>query len=258
MHRRRQLFGMVALVVLGLFASGCTNGSRAAGAGDVNSATARSAGVAPQSEGVTVSGMGRVTGTPDVLRAAVGVEVTRPDVQAALDEANAAAEEVMSALQASGVAEEDIQTVEFSVSPEYRHEESRAPEVTGYRVTNIMQAKIRDLGQVGQILADAIAAGGDNARVQHVSFALEDNDALLEAARVDAFADARRKAEQYADLAERDLGDLISVSEVTADPPPPVPFAADDAAMEAAGGRVPIASGQQEVVVTVTAVWVLL
>ena len=33
---------------------------------------------------------------------------------------------------------------------------------------------------------------------------------------------------------------------------------AGDTAMEAAGGNVPIASGQQEVVVTVTAVWSLL
>ena len=251
---RRHLPLIVAGLALVLFASGCTDTAPTAEAAGLT--TAGTPPSAAAHDGVTVSGVGRVMGRPDVLRAAVGVELVRPTVQAALDEANAAAEEVISALQDGGVAEEDIQTLEFSVTPEYRHEENAAPEVTGYRVANIVQAQIRDLDQVGQILADAVAAGGDNARVRHLSFALEDNEALLEAARTDAFADARDKAEQYAELAERDLGALISVSEVTADPPRPVPYAAD-AATEAAGGQVPIEPGQQEVAVTVTAVWAL-
>ena len=256
MHGRR-MFVAAMFVVLGMVASGCTDTPRAGGAAGMDAAMTRSAGVVTPLEGVTVSGIGRVTGTPDVLRAAVGVEVVRPSVQAALEEANAAAEDVVAALEAGGVAQDDIQTLEFSVNPEYRHEESQAPEVTGYRVRNLVQAKVRDLDRVGEILAGAIAAGGDNARVQEVSFALEDNAALLHAARADAFADARGKAEHYADLADRDLGELVSVSEVTADLPPPVPFAAGDAAQEAAGDRVPISPGQQEVGVTVTAVWAL-
>jgi len=89
-----------------------------------------------------------------------------------------------------------------------------------------------------------------------VSFSLQDNQALLEASREAAFADARAKAEQSAVLAGRQLGAVVSISEVSAQPSPPVPFAAE-AAADGAAGRLSIAPGQQEVDVQVTVVWEL-
>ncbi|MGH8906453.1 MAG: SIMPL domain-containing protein [Egibacteraceae bacterium] len=209
------------------------------------------AAVAP---GVTVSGIGRVTGRPDVLRVTVGVSVTRPSVQAALDEANTAADGLLRALRGQGVAEADIQTRDFSVTPELRFPEGGAPVVSGYTVRNTVEARLRDLTRAGAALSAAVAAGGDAARVEGVGFTLEDNAALLEQAREAAFTDARARAEQYARLTGRSLGALLSVSETVADSPPPAPFAQEAATADAA---VPIAPGQQEVAVTVTAVWAL-
>lgn len=207
-------------------------------------------------EGVTVNGLGRVTGKPDVLRATVGVSVTRPTVQGALDAANAAADALLEALRNQGISSEDVGTRDFGVSPEFSYPENNLPQVTGYTVRNTVEAKLRDLGRVGEVLTAAVQAGGDAARVEGIGFMLEDNAALLQQARDAAFADARAKAEQYARLADRSLGGLLSVSEVTA-VPPPIPFEGRAGVEDAQTAPVPVAPGQQEVTVTVTTRWTL-
>ncbi|MGH8901222.1 MAG: SIMPL domain-containing protein [Egibacteraceae bacterium] len=207
-------------------------------------------------EGVTVNGLGRVMGSPDVLRATVGVSVTRPTVQEALDAANAAADALLEALRDQGVSGEDVGTRDFGVNPELGYPENSLPQITGYTVRNTVEAKLRDLGRVGEVLTAAVRAGGDAARVEGIGFMLDDNAALLQQARDAAFADARTKAEQYARLADRPLGALVSVSEVTA-VPPPIPFEGRAGVEDAQSAPVPIAPGQQEVTVTVTARWTL-
>ncbi|MEO1121774.1 MAG: SIMPL domain-containing protein, partial [Pseudomonadota bacterium] len=69
-------------------------------------------------------------------------------------------------------------------------------------------------------------------------------------ARAAAVADARRKAELYADAADVDLGDVVSISEFSASGPVPV------VRMEAAMA-VPIAAGRNEISASVMVVWEL-
>lgn len=251
-HRTAATAVAAALLVLG----GCTRAGAEAPATTV--APARAEAVLAQTpepsgpgNGVTVSGVGRITGVPDTLSATVGVAARRPTVQEALDAANAAAEQVLGALDDAGIAEEDVQTTQFSVNPQYDQD---GVAITAYEVANTVEATIRDLSSVGATLDAVVRAGGNEARVQGVAYRLEDNAALLAEAREAAVADARTSAEQYAAAAGVELGALTSLSEVTADQPMTQSFAAD--AAEAAA-PVPVAPGTQEVGVTVTATWSL-
>lgn len=213
-------------------------------------------------EGITVIGTGRISGEPDTLRATVGVEVERPSVEEALNAANAAAGQVTSALREQGVEEQDIQTTEFSVRPRFAEPPMQpAPggpqgesEIRGYVVTNLVEVKIRDLERVGEVLQAAVEAGGNAARVRGVRFTLEDNEELLQAAREAAFADARKRANHYAELADRELGPLVSLSEAVESEPPPRP-AEGAAAAGAEAQAVPVMPGEEEVTVRITAVW---
>lgn len=203
--------------------------------------------------GITATGTGRVTGQPDTLRATVGVEVRRDRVDDALTAANDAAQQVIDTLTGEGVAEQDIQTVDVSVRPEYGDQtDGSQPRITGYVATNLLQVRLSDLAGAGAVLDTAVRAAGDAARLQGVSFSLEDNQELVRAARERAFADARTTAEQYAELAGVELGGLVSVAEISSAPPP-----AADVATEAFAGdsAVPIQPGQQQVSVSVTTVW---
>jgi uncharacterized protein YggE len=100
-----------------------------------------------------------------------------------------------------------------------------------------------------------VNAGGDDTVVQGVSFALEDNAALLEQARDDAYADARAKAERYAHLSGRSLGAVQLVAE-TADPAQvqPMPYAASALQDKRS---LAIDPGTSDVTVSVTVRWAL-
>lgn len=236
------------LVVLALLAVGCS-----AGASADPPAAQPAAGVT--AAGITVVGTGRVVGRPDTLRATIGVEVTRPTVAAAVADASTAAEQVTAALRDAGVAAEDIQTVEFAVRPEYTYVDGERPRITGYTTSHLFAVRIGTPDRAGEVLQAAVDAGGDALRLHEVRFAVEEAEALLATAREQAFADARTRAEQYAQLAGRTLGELVSVVEEVGTPGgPPLPFAA---AFVTDVASIPLEAGQAEVVVRVTAVWAL-
>jgi len=205
-------------------------------------------------QGVIVSGLGKVSGTPDVLRVQLGVEVRRDDVSAALRDANAIQARVRAAVRDDGVDPKDMQTADVSLYPAYSSK--GAP--NGYNVTQTLTVKLRNLGRAGKTIGDAVIAGGNAARVQGVSFALEDNAALLEKARDAAYGDARKKAERYAELAGRSLGPVELVSEQVPTGEQPMPYARDAAAaMPAGSSAVPLDAGQSQVSVSVTVRWSL-
>ena len=207
----------------------------------------------PAEQGVVVSGLGKVSGTPDVLRVQLGVEVRRADVSAALAEANRVQNRVRTAARQNGVDPKDMQTADVSIYPSYNNK--GAP--NGYVVNQSLTLKLRNLAKAGKTIGDTVSAGGNAARVQGVSFALEDNAALLEQARDAAYHDARKKAERYAQLSGRSLNQVELVSEQvpTGEQPMPYARAAMDVAAAAPSMAVPIDAGQSQVSVSVTVRW---
>lgn len=168
---------------------------------------------------ITVSGSGEVKGIPDTLVVELGVSLVRPDISTASADAAALATAVIEALIEKGVARQDIQTINYSVYPEYRYtnEEER---LIGFRVSNTVRARIGDIESAGGTIDAAVAAGGDEIVVSGVSFDIEQNQELLVAAREAAWNDAKAKAEQLAGLAGVELGQVVSISESVSQAPP--------------------------------------
>ncbi len=198
--------------------------------------------------GISVSGEGRVSGVPDTMSVNVGVSVLRDSVDAAVQDAASLAEQLIAALRAEGVAEEDVRTIDYSIFPEYDYSRDTR-RLQGYRVSNRLDVKIRDLDRAGAILDAVTGSVGDEVEVSGLSFSIEDNDGLVAAARADAWADAEAKAQQLAGLAGVELGAPVAIVESVNPSPPVVPFAAFDVAQEAAA--TPIESGQLAVTVTI-------
>lgn len=200
--------------------------------------------------GISVSGQGEVTGTPDTLSMTFGVSVLRPTVSEAVADAAVLADGVIESLRANGVAEEDLQTANYSIRPEYDYRDT-GQELIGYRVENSVVAKITDLDAAGTTIDAAASAGGDEVRVSGVSFAIEDDDELVQAARAAAWTDAEAKAEELAALAGVTLGAPIAISESFTASPRPVFFGGGlDAAEEAL--QTPIVAGEQTVTVNLS------
>ncbi|MCW2570958.1 MAG: hypothetical protein JWO88_1016 [Frankiales bacterium] len=207
----------------------------------------------PAEQGVVVSGLGKVSGTPDVLRVQLGVEVRRADVSAALRDANTIQNKVRSAVRADGVDAKDLQTSDVSLYPSYTNK--GVP--NGYTVNESLTVKLRNLARAGKTIGDAVIAGGNAARLQGVSFALEDNAALLDQARDAAYGDAKKKAQRYAELSGRALGQVELVSEQVPDATQPIAYGRDALASAAPSQTVPLDAGQSQVSVSVTVRWSL-
>lgn len=235
---------------LGLVAIGMVLTLAACGtAEEASPAFAVQEGTTTSMNGISVSGRGEVFGTPDTLTVTIGVSVGRPTVNEAVDIAARRATDLIDALQDLGVTEADIQTSNYSIYPEYDYRENQTPLITGYRVDNTLNIKIRDLERAGDVLDAATAAAGDEVRVNGVSFVLEDNDALLVAARTAAWEDAKAKAEQLADLAGVTLGTPVTISESVGSVPVPIYARAETAPGDVA---TPIQPGQETVSVDIT------
>jgi uncharacterized protein YggE len=221
-----------------------------------------------QTEGIIVNGVGRVSVTPDLALIRLGVEAQAEDVAAAREQAATAMQAIIDALKEAGVADDDIQTQYFNVQPIYHWEEQVTSEgyrggrqvLDGYRVTNSVVAKVRDLSKVGEAIDGAIVAGGDVARVDSISFTLEDSSAAEAEARKLATQNAVTHAQQIAEAAGVSLGKPISISEAGGYYPVIKSFAeeayARGASMDFAEmPPTPIQAGELEVVVTVQAVF---
>jgi len=246
----------LALAVLAILAayilgSGRSTVANAATPTVLTPTTAASAAAASTS-GITVTGTGKVTGTPDTLRISLSINATSANIDDALGQANKSAAAVQSALKDRGVDAKDMQTSGLSIQPNYT--QKGAPD--GYAVSESLTASIRDLSKAGGTLSAAVAAGGNAVRVDGVSVALDNTSALLVGARTSAIDDAKAKATQYAQAAGRTLGAVVSISEVVSSPTPvtDMRFAAQTSGAVSA---VPIQAGSQDVSVDVTVVYAI-
>jgi uncharacterized protein len=199
--------------------------------------------------GITVSGVGEANAAPDIVEVDVGVSVLADTVQDATRIAADRAEAVSSTLTGGGVTAEDMATTEYTIRPEYDYS-SNQQRMMGYRVSNTVRAKLRDIASTGPLLDSIASAGGNETRVNGLSFGVADETSLLARAREAAWNDARTKAEQLAALSGHTLGKAISITETIQGPVLPLPrmMAADMAMAERAS--TPIQPGTSSVTVT--------
>lgn len=240
-----------------------------------------SAGFSPttgsQQAGIWVTGQGRVSLEPDLAILSLGVEAGGATVQEARSKAAEAMAAVVAALKSRGVEDKDIRTSYFNIQPKYTYRElTRCPEPTpqnplpetkgcytdreqvlsGYRVTNQVSVKLRDLDSAGLVIDEVAAAGGDYIRINGISFTVEDDSAARVQAREKAVKDALAKAEQFAQLTGVAVGKLIYISEsVGAVYPQPVFRGGMEYEAASSVPPTPISGGEMEVTVNVQAVF---
>lgn len=201
--------------------------------------------------GVVVDGLGEATGAPDVLRLTMGITASGPDVNGTLNRANAQIARIEASLRSHGAKKQDLQTSNVSIYPMDTKKGRR------YQVSEQLTAKLHDLKSAGNAISAAVTAGGSGVTLDGVSFALEDNVALLDAARDKAYADARRKAEHYARLAGGGLGKVQIVSETIESPQIYDGFKGALRGAAPQASDVPLYAGSSQVNVRVTVRWAL-
>ena len=210
----------------------------------------------PESRSIHVTGSGSVTGEPDIATIYLGVSVEKESVEEAREEAASAMTAVIESLKANDIAENDIQTENFSIYPQYDYtEEGRV--LRGYRANNTVNATVRELESLSDIIDDAIGAGGDLVVVNSIQFMIEDPTPLQAQARALAVKDAETKAQTLAEASGVSLGKPITITETTRTAGPPIAYAesAEFAADDGARSATPIQAGELTVTINITIVY---
>jgi uncharacterized protein YggE len=162
---------------------------------------------------LAVTGVGYASAEPDEARIVFGVEITRKDPSDAVTEAASLINSAMAAARREGVSGDEMQTVSYNmwVQEEYDDYNYVYTGEMEYFVTHMIRADIKDIGNVGDVLAALVDAGANT--ITSVVFTVEDESELREEARRAAIQDAVRRAEVIASELDIELGDPTYVSE---------------------------------------------
>lgn len=208
----------VALVLAVVGLVGCSSEDGVALSGDTSGIKLD---LNSQQQGIWVNGEGKVAAVPDVAILRVGIEAQEATVSEAQDKATVAMNDVMEVLKDEGIDEKDIQTQYFNIRRVTRWDNDRQQEIVlGYRVTNVVTAKIRDVAKAGAVIDAVAVAGGDLTRIDSIGFTIDDPTPYYEQARELAVADAAAKAKTLADTADVKLGKPTYISESSYTPGP--------------------------------------
>jgi uncharacterized protein YggE len=187
---------------------------------------------------------------PDLAQIDGGVTTEAKTAREASEANNAAMGKVLLALKGAGIDEKDFQTSRLSLQPQYAPNRNSPNAVVGYQASNRVTVKLRDVTKVAGVIDTLVAAGANN--IGGINFMVSAASKLLDDAREQAIADARRKAEIYAKAAGVTLGSPVSISEEGS--PGPMPFRKMSAGMAASA---PVAQGEETLHVTVSVSWAI-
>ncbi len=199
---------------------------------------------------ITVPGRGAVRVDPDVATVRLGVVVVRPTAGEARSAAAAAMQAVLESLAAGGVERADVRTSLVGLDAVRDYSGEGGPRVTGYQLTNTVEATIREISTVGALIDSALAAGATS--LDGLAFRLADPGEALAEARRRAVADARARATVLAGEAGLTLGPVVAITE-GGQAPPGGPRPIEAMRMKAAADvATPVEAGTDELEVTLT------
>ncbi len=165
-----------------------------------------------QAIGISVTGVGEVDVTPDIALVNIGVQVQMKTLAEAQQQATESMAAVTDVLKNYSIADKDIQTANYSIQPVWAWVDSDYVFI-GYKVTNIVNVKIRDMNAIGDVIDDAVFAGGEYVIVNGITFTIDNPADYYEDARSAAMDDAKAKATQLAKSAGVKVGKAISIYE---------------------------------------------
>lgn len=204
---------------------------------------------------LSITGTGHVLAAPDMATVTSGVVTDSKSAKEALSENSKAMNAVIERIKSAGIEAKDIQTSGFNISPNYDHSKSSysGGRIVGYRVSNNVTVKVRDLSKLGDLL-DAMVTEGANT-INGINFIVSERDTLSDEARKNAVENAKRKAELYAAASGVKLGRVLSINESSGYQP----VQARAVRMEALAPSdvPPIEQGQQTLTINVNMTWEL-
>lgn len=177
---------------------------------------------------ITVSGEGEAFAKPDTATFSFTIEEESGGVPVAQKAVDDKTKKALDFLKKEGVEEKDIKTISYQVYPKYEYQQpvicnqfgcppQGEPKVTGYKVSQTIEVKIKNIEKAGDLLSGVGEVGVMN--LSGLNFAVDNEDEIRAEAREEAINEARDKAKELADQLNVRLVRIISFSESGYYPP---------------------------------------
>ena len=160
---------------------------------------------------ITVSGEGKVYAAPDIATVTLGIETNGAVVKDITQKNVSAMNKIIEGLKNLGIEDKDIQTTQYSVTPQYNYTEKSGRVPNGYTINQNIEVKIRNFDNISSVL-DVATQNGANV-VSSLQFTIDNPEQFRSEARAKALEQAKAKAKTLADQAGIKLGAIINVYE---------------------------------------------
>jgi uncharacterized protein YggE len=160
---------------------------------------------------LSITGEGVSEAPPDMAQVRLGVANTALTAQAASQENARLMQELVQALRRAGVAERDIQTAGLRVEPVWDLNRRDERVIANYLASNTVTAEVRQVQNTGRVIDAAVAVGGNT--VEGLVFTHQNPATQRDAARRSAVADARHRADLYAEAFGLRVVRVVTVTE---------------------------------------------
>lgn len=160
---------------------------------------------------LTVHASATTRTAPDLAIVTLGVVARGATARAAQESQTVRMNAVMAAVRAAGVEESDVQTVGFSLDPQYAYRRGQPTRIAAYQSRNVVAIRVRNLAAISGLI-DATVADGAN-ELQGIQFTFQDDEATRDAARAKAVETARARAAAYAAAADMRVARVLSITE---------------------------------------------
>ena len=197
---------------------------------------------------LSVSGLGVVYLTPDIVYINIGVNTQRENAAEAVEINKEQTSAVIQAIKDFGVDAKDIRTTNFSIWSNPQYDEFGQVKGSNYSVDNTVNVTVRDLDKLGDLLDAAIQAGANS--IYSIQFDVEDKTEATKQARAQAVEDAKLEAQELADAAGISLVQIEDINYFESSPTPYFEGKGGGGG-GAASSAVPIQPGQLAISVTV-------
>jgi len=154
---------------------------------------------------IVINGTGEIDAIPDTANFSFSVTEEAASVGDAQTQATTKTNAIIAYLEKNGVAQKDIQTTDYSISPEYNYINqtpisSGTRVLAGYDVSESVSVKVETISSAGDLLSGIGSLGAEN--VSDLTFTESNHDVLVKQAEAEAITDARTNAGRLA----QDLG----------------------------------------------------
>ena len=195
---------------------------------------------------------------PDMASVSAGVQSDGKTAQEAMAKNSQLMRNVFAALAANGVPERDISTTNLNLNARYDYEQrtNGEPRLIGYRASNQITVRTRDLDGTGMLIDALLQAGLNN--INGINFTVSEPEAAQAQARAMAIEKARMKASMMAQAANVQLGRLLSLQEGSAAGPRYNEVVTTAQRADSFSAAPPLAPGEREIGSTVTLSYAIL